>query len=304
VLVEATAAAEQLGDPAVLFSALYIGVQAETQAGNLAEVDRQLARVTALADEVGQPDLRWIATYLRADRALLAGDAAEAERLVEAAYAIGRETGQRGAGTIYAAGMQSIRWHQGRQHEVAALLVEAAAADPDLGVLQVAPGATSPPGEDAADLAAAVERTPLDASWDLAMTIFAERAGRARDAAVAAKLYDELLPFRSKFAYASSICRGPVSHYLGILAAVLERYDDAEALFAEAAELNERLEAPFHLARTQLEWARMLSERVGPGDRDRARELLERARSTAGQYGCAQVERRAERLLEMLADEG
>jgi tetratricopeptide (TPR) repeat protein len=301
-LDEATAMAEQLGDPALLFSALFIGIQSGISLGDLAEADRRLARVVSLAEEVGQPDLRWIATYLRADRVLLAGDAAEAEPLVEAAYAIGRETGQRGAGTIYAAGMQSVRWHQGRQAEVAGLLAEAAAVDPDLGVLQVGvgvPGSESSfAGDGAADLAAAVARAPEDASWDLSMTIFAELAGRRRDAAVAAPLYERLMPLNGTFAYATAICRGPISHYLGILAAVLERYDAAESHFAEAIEMNERLQAPFHLARTQLEWARVLLERAKPGAR--ARDLLESARSTANRYGCAQVERRANRLLEPL----
>jgi class 3 adenylate cyclase/tetratricopeptide (TPR) repeat protein len=302
VLDEATATAEQLGDPAVLFTALYVGIQIEIQTGNLAGANRRLDRVVALAEEVGQPDLRWIATYLCADLALLAGDAAGAERLVEAAYAIGRETGQRGAGTIYAAGMQSVRWHQGRQAEVAGLLAEAAAADPDLGVLQVGvevPGEqSSSAGGAAAELAAAVARAPEDASWDLSMTIFAELAGRRRDAEAAATLYDRLMPFNGMFAYATAILRGPIAHYLGMLAAVLQRYDDGDQHFARAAELNERLQAPFHLARTQLEWARMLHERTNPGDRDRAKELLERARSTAALYGCAQVERRANRLLQ------
>jgi tetratricopeptide (TPR) repeat protein len=300
-LNEAIAMAERLGDPGVLFSAFSIGFFAELQAGNLSEADRRLERASVLAEELGQPDLQWILTYLRADRALLAGHAAEAERLVETAYTIGRETGQSGAGTIYAAGMQSIRWHQGRQHEVVDLLAETAAADPDLGVLQVAPGGTIPLGGDAEDLAGAVERMRPDASWDLAMTIFAERAGRARDAAVAASLYDGLVPFGDKFAYASSICRGPIAHYLGILATVRERYEDAEAHFGDAAALNERMQAPFHLARTQLEWARMLSERAGPGDIDRARALLEQAAATAHEFGCAQVERRAHRLLDELA---
>jgi class 3 adenylate cyclase/tetratricopeptide (TPR) repeat protein len=301
LLAEATAMAEQLGDPAVLFSALYVGFQAEFQAGNLAEAERRLARVVALADELGQPDLRWIATYLRADRSLLAGDADEAERLIEAAYAIGRETGQRGAGTIYAAGIQSVRWHQGRQHEVADLLAAAAAADPDLGVLQLAPRVVSRVGEESEDLGGAVARSRFDASWDLTMTIVAERAARDRDSAVAAPLYDDLLPLQDKFAYASGICRGPMAHYLGILAAVLGRYREAEIHFAAAAELNERLQVPFHLARTQLEWARVLSERAGPGDVDRARALLEDAAATADEFGCAQVERRARRLLDELA---
>ncbi|MHB8463806.1 MAG: hypothetical protein ACYDH6_21590 [Acidimicrobiales bacterium] len=50
-------------------------------------------------------------------------------------------------------------------------------------------------------------------------------------------------------------------------------------------------------ARTWLEWGRMLLQRRGDGDLQRAIELLERSRDIAARYGCAQVERRAVRLL-------
>jgi hypothetical protein len=56
--------------------------------------------------------------------------------------------------------------------------------------------------------------------------------------------------------------------------------------------------APFHLARTKLEWALMLRSRAAPGDRERASELLEHVLSISREYGGAGVERRA---LEALA---
>jgi hypothetical protein len=52
------------------------------------------------------------------------------------------------------------------------------------------------------------------------------------------------------------------------------------------------------LARTRLEWARMLLTRRQPGDADRARELLGQALLTARELGLATVERRAVELLE------
>jgi hypothetical protein len=62
-------------------------------------------------------------------------------------------------------------------------------------------------------------------------------------------------------------------------------------------EIHKRIEAPFHSARTQLEWARMLFTRNCPGDLDRATQLLATARKLARRYGCALVEQRTEALL-------
>jgi hypothetical protein len=84
---------------------------------------------------------------------------------------------------------------------------------------------------------------------------------------------------------------------VGILATVLRRFDDADAYFASALEIHKRIEAPFHSARTQLEWARMLFTRNCPGDLDRATQLLATARKLARRYGCALVEQRTEALL-------
>ena len=82
-----------------------------------------------------------------------------------------------------------------------------------------------------------------------------------------------------------------------VLARVLGRYDDAEEHFAKAAAKHDAMQAPFHQARTGLELGRMLLQRRGEGDLQRAIELQERSRHIAAQYGCAQVERRAVGLL-------
>ena len=90
---------------------------------------------------------------------------------------------------------------------------------------------------------------------------------------------------------------GAVAHYLGLLAATLDRFDEAEAHFAAAAATHERFGAPAWLARTRCEWAAMLSRRGGPGDAERARHLLDQALATARELGLASLERRAVELL-------
>jgi hypothetical protein len=91
-----------------------------------------------------------------------------------------------------------------------------------------------------------------------------------------------------------------VSHYLGGLATVLGRYDQADAYFAKASEFSDRIGAKFFAARTDLLWGRMLAERSRPGDRERAQVLLSQARAAAATYGYRNVERRAATALEHL----
>ena len=93
---------------------------------------------------------------------------------------------------------------------------------------------------------------------------------------------------------------GPVSHYLGGLATVLGRYDEADAYFAQAAAFNDRVDAKFFAARTNLSWGKMLAERDAPGDTERARDLLTKAHTAAAAHGYANIERRAAEALQHL----
>jgi hypothetical protein len=74
---------------------------------------------------------------------------------------------------------------------------------------------------------------------------------------------------------------------------VLGRYDEAETHFAKAAELNARGHLEFAGAVTFLQWGRMLSARGGPGDVERARDLLTQAHEAAVSRGYASIARRA-----------
>ena len=90
--------------------------------------------------------------------------------------------------------------------------------------------------------------------------------------------------------------QGAVAHFTGALAATLGRYDEADVWFAEAAAMEERAGSVACLARTRLDWARMLLRRAGPSDEDRATILLDQALATATSVGLGTVERRVREL--------
>ncbi len=129
------------------------------------------------------------------------------------------------------------------------------------------------------------------------MALLAEICARLEDHEAAAMLLDCLTPHHAFIATHAGATAGPVAHYLGLLAATLHRHDEAETHYQEAADIEERIGAPAWLARTRLEWARMLLARNGPGDAERARILLSQALETAQKLGLGTIERRAVELL-------
>ncbi|MGH7821492.1 MAG: hypothetical protein ACREQ9_17140, partial [Candidatus Binatia bacterium] len=78
---------------------------------------------------------------------------------------------------------------------------------------------------------------------------------------------------------------GAASRYLGLLGFTMSRLDDSARHFADALEMNERMGAKPFVAHVQHEYARTLLARGGPGDREKAEALLERASATARDLG-------------------
>ena len=129
------------------------------------------------------------------------------------------------------------------------------------------------------------------------------RPSECRDPNYAGPLFDRLTPWADQLTVLGSITTScPVSHFLGGLAAVLGRYNEADTYFAQSEAFSDRVGAKFFATRTDLLWGRMLAERRTPGDTERARELLTRAQSAAAVNGYGNVERRGSWALQLLDD--
>ena len=138
---------------------------------------------------------------------------------------------------------------------------------------------------------------PLDVLWARTTSHLAAVVSRLGDRPRAAILHQLLAPYADRIAGVGPIWVGSVSYYLGMLATTLGRFEEAEAHFTAAAATHERIGALSWLARTRLEWARMLLARDKPGDPERARELLGQVKETARELGLGNVERRTVELL-------
>jgi AAA ATPase domain len=249
-------------------------------------IDAEIAALTRLAERIQQPFYRWHGVCLQVIRATLDGRFADAERLAREALRIARLRHSEYATYIYEyAQMMGVRWAQGRLDEYwreiddhgerfpwvprwRDSLAAAERGDRSAAAAEIARHA----GRGFADI-------PRDLLWLLRLCSLAEACVVAEDDARARDLYELLLPFadRNAGSYVQQPF-GPVAMRLGMLAAMLERWEDAERHFQTALARCDLLGARAFRARVLLEYARALLARSRDGDAERAGALLEDAR--------------------------
>ncbi len=294
--------AADLGDPFVKVWASLYSFETAMEAGDVVEADHHLDAARQSASEVERA-LWWFAAFPRAGRVLLAGQIKQADVLARQALEIGLGT-QPLPEVRMTFGIQrfQIRFEEGRLNELVANLAEAAAGTGHPETLAMLTQAYCELGrrEDAraafAALAPSLSELPPDPNWIVTVTRSAAACTYLDDTSVAPLLYDLLLPHAGQVAGQGIVWTGSVAHYLGGLASTLGRFPEAETHFASADATHARIGARTWLARTRLEWARMLLTQRRPDDRGRARDLLGQARDMSRDLGMPNVERDATTL--------
>ena len=297
--------AESLGDPGITAGALLQRARSLIEAGDIEGADRALERAERLADDLAQPTLRWLVGHVATVRAIIAGDFEESERRAQAGFELGQASGQGDAPLILAAFLFLIRFDQGQLGDLELeLLAKRAAAVPDLlsgpallAVILCELDRVDEATEHYERVVGLLDDLPVDTQWMLVVPYCAMVCAQLGDRPRARLFFDLLAPCASEVMFGAFVAAGAKTHYLAVLATTLADFDEAERRFAEAATTHERIGAPHWLARTRLEWARMLFRRGRPGDPERARELLDLVLTVARERGLANIERRAVQLL-------
>jgi len=293
---------EGVADPALAAEAYLLHGRAAVEAGDVEEADRCFETADRLSGGLGQPALRWRVTYARGCRAIVAGRFGEAERLLFESRELGRLAGQTDAEWVFAQELWGLRLEQGLLDDGTM-----ASLDPGQRLLDIpwvdavrAVGAAEL-GHDAEarDALARLSPTtvPFDIYWLVATAHWATVAAHLGDTDQAERLAAVLRPYSRQAVPFFALPTPSVAHHLGLLAATLGHYPEADGHFSDAVAIHEEIGAPHWVARTRLEWARMLLVRARPGDADQARSLLGQALATARELGLATVERRAVSLL-------
>ena len=292
----------RIGDPLERFRALDFRVRVLREAGRYDEIAPLLAEMARIPADLGQPVLSWYVAFHTSCLAHVAGRLDDAETIALDALQIGNDTGQPEALMVFAATLLNIRRDQGRLAEVVDLVAQQVEEWPGIPGFRAAlalsywelgrPDDARPHFDVLA--ANGFRDFPYDMAWSSGMTLLAEVCAGLGDERAAAALFELLEPYSGIMADNGLSTFGAIDRALGLLAATRQRLEDADRYFAAAGELHEQSGAPIWLARTRLDWARLLRRRGLAGDREQAARLLTETTEGARALGCATIARWAE----------
>ncbi len=285
---------EEIGDKERVFEGHDFRFHAFWALVDRAGVEVELDALSKLADELRQPAQRWHVGTGRTMLALMEGRFERAEQLISETLALGRRAESWNAVVSQRLALFVLRRGQGRLaeledtirrsvHEYPALLRFSCALAHLYGELGRERDAR--PVFDAL-LSRDLAHEHEDAEWLFSMSLLPDPCAFLGDTDAAAKLYSLLLPYEHLYAQAPvEASFGSVARGLGILSTMFGRFDDAEKHFDDALEIERRMGARPWLAHAEDGYARMLLARDGPGDRERARELIDAAVSIYTELG-------------------
>jgi DNA-binding CsgD family transcriptional regulator len=277
-------------------------------AGELGEAREVAARHHDAARRLGQPLFRILDLQAHALLAMGEGRFSLAEAMAEEADELSGFLSGSDMSGAYGVQLFSLRRLQGRLEEArpaveaVARLGEAGATwRPALAVLYAELGELDAAAADLRQLVGdGLAAVPRDSLWWGTLSYLADTCAAVGDGEAAAALYAELLPCRGLVVQVGSLLAayGAADRYLGMLAALVGRRDDAEAHFQAALALETRAEMPVWSAQTRLAYGRFLAERGAPADGSRAQELLGQARDEGQRLGMLTVARQAAEALD------
>ena len=276
--------------------------------GDVAEARREFDAQVRIAQELQQPAQLENASVVAAMWAQFEGRFDEAEQLAKEALASAERAHDRAAAEQFGAQMIALLRERGRLHEIEPTVKAFVEQNPAVVAWRsVLAWIYSQKGREpearteferlAPDDFACLHR---DYTWLMATSLLADVCSFLKDRSRAAILYEQLLPFAGRnivMGYAI-VCAGSVSRSLGVLATAMRRWREGEQHFESALEMNERMGARPWLAWSQHDFARMLTDRDKPGDRQRAECLLDGALASARELGMTALEETALALID------
>ncbi len=278
---------------------------------DLSTADDALAALERTAADSPDPRARAYLPLQRARWSTITGEYAEAEQWNAEAASVGRALDDRMIQLLAVAQLTMMRWTQGRIGEVEELVHSYAVAAPRIVGWRAALAriycelGREPEAQRELDRLdqTGLSNLPRYNGWMNMMALLAEVCRHLGDERRAAAVYQLLLPFaRRNVVTAQCVFDGPVTRFLGILAATTKDWDTAATHFETARIACARMHARPFEALLDIDEARMLASRDGPGDRGRALTLLDRGGRIAGDLGMERIVEQAERMRDGLGE--
>lgn len=302
VACEMLTAADTAGDRELQLQARAWRIVDLTELGRMREAAAEIDAYDAIAEAVALPHFGWYVPLWRGSLALLAGQWSAVTSLTDHALALARQADDPDGPIMV--GIQRGFAFYGRREFPAQdreRLVREGATSPAapawhayVALVDAETGAT----DDARRRLAELTRggaPAMDVNWHAACAL-ADVAALVGDREAGEALYAVLEPHARLFPVIGRgvVCLGSNELYVGRLAGLLGRHDEAEARLRRAVAANDRAGAGLHAALALLRLGEALT---AAGRRDAARDALQQAASRADSLAIPALAAAARRLL-------
>jgi DNA-binding SARP family transcriptional activator/tetratricopeptide (TPR) repeat protein len=274
---EVTAIADEGSDPHLAFIVHLVSYGAAVCVGDAGTAVRYLQRLHDIADEIGAPLMRWHIGIVDAYVATMEGRFGEAERIAETTLQLGTEIGDPDAFGVYAAQFFFIGTFAGRHAELLSVIQQMIDTDPHVEPLFRAAHALVCCEAGQPEFGRAVLRDARAAGLDAisqdslgATTLIAHAvlAIELDDVSAAEWLFPAIEPMAGEVSFNGVTSQGPVSAYVGKLASLLGRYDEAERYLIDALATTAAFGWEYHRATTLIALAQNRARATGRLDRE------------------------------------
>jgi tetratricopeptide (TPR) repeat protein len=281
---------------------------------DLPGADMAIEALNRIATDSRDPRARAFIPLQRARRAMISGRLEDTEQLIHEGIALGWSLQDSTVPILAGAQLFWLRMGQGRLRELEDAVRQFADQLPAMPAWRVALATvylhTGRPAQARREYDRLADGDfagiPQDNVWAVAISLLAELSETFRDAERALLLEQFLEPLADRNVVTpTGIFAGPVTRYLGLTAAARGDNDLALERLALARKACERMDYRPMLAVMDVDEARILARRKGPGDAERARELLRSGLARAEEVGVPRLDERLARAAALLPpDEG
>jgi DNA-binding SARP family transcriptional activator len=264
---------------------------ARLELGQVTEALSQLEAFERVAQKLRQPIYLWQATLFRTLQSLLRGAFQQAEEQAVAALELGQRAQDPDALKLFATQIGLVRLEQGRLAEIEPfvhMFLDQEDPDPNWlpvrGFIACVLGRTAEGRREFERIVVedGLRSLPRNFVWLAHLTLLAETAAMLDHGEGAAILYRLMLPYADRNVLAADLhCQGSAARYLGILATVMGRLDEAERWLLQALAMNRRIGASPWVGHTLADLAAVLVKRGRAGDLAAAGRHLEDASAIA-----------------------
>jgi tetratricopeptide (TPR) repeat protein len=271
--------------------------------GRFVEADAHIRIHGELADELGMTRYQWLTLMLLSLRALADGRLEEGEELRERARRIGERTPSPELEVAYYLQAWGYAFARGEPLPYMQEVTAATAHFPGSAMMSLVTGLVECGRrgdlEGAQSLVAQIpEDSPVLTCPGVHLRFLAEAFARLHDGRRAERVYRTLQPWKDRWfswGRVGMVVEGPVDWLLGMLAAAMDRSEDAARHFEAALDRCARLGMKPYEAITCAEYARMLARQGGQGAAT-LNAVVQRGHRIATELGLGGLVREFERL--------